>query len=131
MHRKQTESFLILSGRMGIEAGGVASEIGPGESRSVPPGTAHTFWNAGDVPRMHEVKLEPALDMEHFFEGFVTLEARHRVPPPRSSPHRALIRQARQPRRRCSARCVAVRLHDREVDRLGHVVAPTWSEVAP
>jgi nucleoside-diphosphate-sugar epimerase/mannose-6-phosphate isomerase-like protein (cupin superfamily) len=81
VHRKQTESFLILSGRMGIEAGGVVSELGPGESRSVPPGTPHTFWNAGDVPCVHEVKLEPAFDMEHFFEGFVTLEALHRVPP--------------------------------------------------
>jgi nucleoside-diphosphate-sugar epimerase/mannose-6-phosphate isomerase-like protein (cupin superfamily) len=81
VHRKQTESFLILSGRLGIEAGGVVSEIGPGESRSVPPGTAHTFWNAGDEPCVHEVKLEPALDMEHFFEGVVTLEAQHRLPP--------------------------------------------------
>jgi nucleoside-diphosphate-sugar epimerase/mannose-6-phosphate isomerase-like protein (cupin superfamily) len=81
VHRKQTESFLILSGRMGIEAGGVVYEIGAGESRSVPPGTPHTFWNAGDEPCVHEVKLEPALDMEHFFEGVVTLEAQHKLPP--------------------------------------------------
>jgi nucleoside-diphosphate-sugar epimerase len=38
--------------------------IGPGESLSVPPGTAHTLWNAGDEPCVNEVKLEPALDME-------------------------------------------------------------------
>jgi nucleoside-diphosphate-sugar epimerase/mannose-6-phosphate isomerase-like protein (cupin superfamily) len=81
VHRKQTESFTVVSGRLGIEVDGVVCEIGAGESRSVPPGTAHTFWNAGDEPCMHEVTLEPALDMEHFFEGVVTLEALHRLPP--------------------------------------------------
>jgi hypothetical protein len=31
---------------------------------------------------VNEVKLEPAFDMEHFFEGVVTLvEALHRLPP--------------------------------------------------
>lgn len=81
VHRKQTESFTVVSGRLGIEADGVVREMGAGESRSVPPGTAHTFWNAGDEPCVHEVTLEPALDMEHFFEGVVTLEAQHRLPP--------------------------------------------------
>ncbi len=81
VHRKQTESFRVVSGRLGIEADGVVCEIGPGESRSVPPGIAHTFWNAGNEPCLHEVTMEPALDMEHFFEGVVTLEALHRLPP--------------------------------------------------
>jgi hypothetical protein len=66
---------------LGIEANGVLHEIGAGESRSIPPGVAHTFWNVGDEPCVHEVTLEPALDMEHFFEGVVTLEAQHRLPP--------------------------------------------------
>jgi nucleoside-diphosphate-sugar epimerase/quercetin dioxygenase-like cupin family protein len=81
VHRKQSESFLVVSGRLGIEANGVLHEIGAGESRSMLPGVAHTFWNAGDEPCVHEVTLEPALDMEHFFEGVVTLEAQHRLPP--------------------------------------------------
>jgi len=81
VHRKQTEAFLVVSGRLGLEADGVVCEIGPGESCSVPPGTAHTLWNAGDEPCVNEVTLEPALDMEHFFEGIVTLEAQHRLPP--------------------------------------------------
>jgi nucleoside-diphosphate-sugar epimerase/mannose-6-phosphate isomerase-like protein (cupin superfamily) len=81
VHRKQTESFLVVSGRLGLEADGVVCEMGPGESYSVPPGTAHTLWNAGDEPCVNEVTLEPALDMEHFFEGIVTLEAQHRLPP--------------------------------------------------
>jgi nucleoside-diphosphate-sugar epimerase/mannose-6-phosphate isomerase-like protein (cupin superfamily) len=81
VHRKQTESFLVVSGRLGLEADGAVCEIGPGESYSVSPGTAHTLWNAGDVPCVNEVTLEPALDMEHFFEGIVTLEAQHRLPP--------------------------------------------------
>jgi nucleoside-diphosphate-sugar epimerase/quercetin dioxygenase-like cupin family protein len=81
VHRRQSESFLVVSGRLGIEANGVLHEIGAGESRSIPPGVAHTFWNVGDEPCVHEVTLEPALDMEHFFEGVVTLEAQHRLPP--------------------------------------------------
>jgi nucleoside-diphosphate-sugar epimerase/mannose-6-phosphate isomerase-like protein (cupin superfamily) len=81
VHRKQTESFLVVSGRLGLEADGAVCEIGPGESYSVSPGTAHTLWNAGDLPCVNEVTLEPALDMEHFFEGIVTLEAQHRLPP--------------------------------------------------
>jgi nucleoside-diphosphate-sugar epimerase/quercetin dioxygenase-like cupin family protein len=81
VHRKQSESFLVVSGRLGIEANGVLHEIGAGESCSIPPGVAHTFWNAGDEACVHEVTLEPALDMEHFFEGVVTLEAQHRLPP--------------------------------------------------
>jgi nucleoside-diphosphate-sugar epimerase/mannose-6-phosphate isomerase-like protein (cupin superfamily) len=81
VHRKQTESFLVVSGRLGLETDGVVCEIGPGESYSVPPGTAHTLWNAGDEPCINQVTLEPALDMEHFFEGIVTLEAQHRLPP--------------------------------------------------
>ena len=81
MHRKQTESFLVTSGRLGLEVDGAVREIGPGESCSVAPGAAHTLWNAGDEACVHEVKLEPAFDMEHFFEGIVTLEAQHRLPP--------------------------------------------------
>jgi len=134
VHRKQTESFLVVSGRLGLEADGVVCEIGPGESYSVPPGTAHTLWNAGDEPCVNEVTLEPALDMEHFFEGIVTLEAQHRLPP-HGSPD--LLRIA-----------LLFGKHDnliagipRVVQRLVYtfakaiawargVVAPSWSEVA-
>ena len=134
VHRKQTESFLILSGRMGIEAGGVVFEIGPGESRSVPPGTAHTFWNAGDVPCVHEVKLEPAFDMEHFFEGFVTLEALHRVPP-HGRPD--LLRIALLFGKHDNLVAGVPRVVQRVVYAIARsvawatgVVVPTWSEVA-
>jgi nucleoside-diphosphate-sugar epimerase/mannose-6-phosphate isomerase-like protein (cupin superfamily) len=134
VHRKQTESFRILSGRLGIEAGGVVSEIGPGESGSVPPGTAHTFWNAGNVPCVHEVKLEPALDMEHFFEGFVTLEALHRVPP-HGRPD--LLRIALLFGKHDNLIAGVPRVVQRFVYTIARsiawatgVVVPTWSEVA-
>jgi nucleoside-diphosphate-sugar epimerase/mannose-6-phosphate isomerase-like protein (cupin superfamily) len=134
VHRKQTESFRVLSGRLGIEAGGVVSELGPGESRSVPPGTAHTFWNAGNVPCVHEVKLEPALDMEHFFEGFVTLEALHRVPP-HGRPD--LLRIALLFGKHDNLIAGVPRVVQRFVYTIARsiawatgVVVPTWSEVA-
>jgi len=81
VHRRQTESFTVRSGRLALEANGRVRELGPGESLSIPPGVSHTFWNVGDGPCVHEVMLEPAENMERFFEGILTLEAQHRLPP--------------------------------------------------
>lgn len=81
IHRHQTETFTVRSGRLMLEADGHTQELGPGESLAVPPGVAHTFWNSGEGPCVHEVTLEPAENMERFFEGIVTLEAQHRLPP--------------------------------------------------
>jgi nucleoside-diphosphate-sugar epimerase/mannose-6-phosphate isomerase-like protein (cupin superfamily) len=134
VHRKQTESFLVISGRMGIEANGVLCEIGAGESRSVPPGTAHTFWNAGDEPCVHEVKLEPALDMEHFFEGVVTLEALHRLPPHgRPDLLRIALLFGEHDNLVAGVPRVVQRVLytlARAIARITGVVTPSWSEVA-
>lgn len=47
VHLYREERFVVLSGRMGVRAAGNERVLGPGEEITVPPGTPHTFWNAG------------------------------------------------------------------------------------
>jgi nucleoside-diphosphate-sugar epimerase/mannose-6-phosphate isomerase-like protein (cupin superfamily) len=134
VHRRQIESFLVVSGRLGLEVDGVVCEIGPGESRSVPAGTAHTLWNAGDEACVNEVKLEPAFDMEHFFEGVVTLEAQHRLPPHgRPDLLRIALLFGQHDNLIAGVPRVVQRLVygvARSIAWATGVVAPSWSEVA-
>ena len=54
---------MVLSGRMGVKAGGRERVLEAGEEAVVPPGVPHTFWNAsrsGEVLH-HVVELRPAL----------------------------------------------------------------------
>jgi mannose-6-phosphate isomerase-like protein (cupin superfamily) len=45
---QQTESFEVLGGVMGVRCGDERVELRAGESRTVPPGVVHDWWNAGD-----------------------------------------------------------------------------------
>jgi uncharacterized RmlC-like cupin family protein len=36
----------VLFGRLGFRLGDETAEVGPGGAVHVPPGVAHTFWNA-------------------------------------------------------------------------------------
>ena len=47
-HTEQEELYLILDGRLRIEAGGEAVELGAREALVVPAGVGHQLWNAGD-----------------------------------------------------------------------------------
>lgn len=68
VHARQEERFVVVSGRMGVRAAGTEKVLGAGEEVVVPPGTPHTFWNAGDGELHHVVELRPALKSETFFE---------------------------------------------------------------
>ena len=68
LHPRQEERFVVLSGRMGVSSGGRERVLEAGEEAVVPPGTPHTFWNAGDGELRHTVELRPALRSEGFFE---------------------------------------------------------------
>ncbi len=74
IHPRQEERFRVLSGRMGVESGGRGQVLEAGEEISVPPGTPHTFWNAGDGELRHTVELRPALKSEEFFETIFGLQ---------------------------------------------------------
>ncbi len=79
-HLRQEERFVVISGRMGVRAAGKEQMLGPGEEIVVPPGTPHTFWNAGEEEMHHVVELRPALDMETFFETVFGLQRDGRFP---------------------------------------------------
>lgn len=74
VHGRQEERFVVLSGRMGVKSGGRERVLEAGEEVTVPPGTPHTFWNAGDGELHHLVELRPALEAEEFFETVFGLQ---------------------------------------------------------
>jgi uncharacterized cupin superfamily protein len=47
-HREQEELYLVLDGRLRVEAGGETFELGPREALVVPSGVGHQLWNAGE-----------------------------------------------------------------------------------
>ena len=81
VHGRQEERFVVLPGSMGVRAGGRESVLGPGEEVVVPPGTPHTFWNAGDAELHHVVELRPALESEAFFETVFGLQRDGKLSP--------------------------------------------------
>lgn len=83
VHGRQEERFIVLSGRMGVRAGGKESVLGPGEEVVVPPGTPHTFWNVspGGEVLHHTVELRPAMKFEAFFETVFGLQRDGRLVP--------------------------------------------------
>jgi quercetin dioxygenase-like cupin family protein len=75
LHATQTERFTVLSGTLGVRVGRETRVLGPGEIVEVPPGTAHTLWNAGAEPCVHRVEMMPALAMEDFFHEVIKIES--------------------------------------------------------
>ena len=73
IHPHQEERFRVVSGTMGVRVEGREQILYAGESISVPPGIAHTWWNAGD-DELHQItEFRPALKLETFFETFCGL----------------------------------------------------------
>src|SRR5262245_33832070 len=64
VHPYQTETFEVLDGEMGFEAGSETILAGPGETVVVEPGTPHRFWNDGDTVARFRCEVRPALQFE-------------------------------------------------------------------
>ena len=62
-HPAQEERFEILDGRMAFRVNGRRCVATAGQTVVVPPGTVHSFRNAGDVPVLVRVTTSPALEM--------------------------------------------------------------------
>lgn len=81
IHPTMSERFDVLAGRARFRVDGVESELGPGESLTVAPGSRHLAWN----PTSSEVRLRltftPALRWEDFLERLFTLEDAALLPP--------------------------------------------------
>lgn len=65
-HPNQEERFQVERGRFGYVLGERRLEAGPGEVVVVPPGTNHTWWNAGSDELRVMGEVRPALRFEDF-----------------------------------------------------------------
>ena len=75
MHPSQTERFAVVSGRLGLKAGGKKQTLDAGQFVTVEPGTAHRFWNAGEEPVRFVCEVRPALQFESLIETMFALAA--------------------------------------------------------
>jgi len=67
-HPKLEERFSVEHGRMAYVLGDQRLEAPAGEIVVVPPGTNHTFWNAGDDELVVVGEVRPAMRFEDFVE---------------------------------------------------------------
>jgi mannose-6-phosphate isomerase-like protein (cupin superfamily) len=75
VHPKQEERFEVVSGTLGLKIGGEEIVAGPGETLTVPAGTPHRFWNAGDDEVRFRCEVRPALQFERLLETMFALAA--------------------------------------------------------
>jgi mannose-6-phosphate isomerase-like protein (cupin superfamily) len=69
VHPRQEERFVeVISGTLVGRLGSEERVVGRGEGFAVPPGTPHTWRNAGDEAVRMLVEIRPALRMEEVFE---------------------------------------------------------------
>jgi Cupin domain len=75
VHPYQEERFEILDGSVGFMLGGKEFVAGPGEKLTVPAGTPHHFWNAGEEEARFVCEVRPALQFEQLIETMFALAA--------------------------------------------------------
>jgi quercetin dioxygenase-like cupin family protein len=75
VHPYQEERFHVLRGSVGFRLGRKKLVVGPGEHVTVPAGTPHRFWNAGDDEVHFMCEVRPALQFEQLIETMYGLAA--------------------------------------------------------
>jgi mannose-6-phosphate isomerase-like protein (cupin superfamily) len=75
VHPTQEERFQVLRGSVGFKVGRKKLVAGPGQRVTVPAGTAHRFWNAGDDVAQFICEVRPALQFESLIETMFALAA--------------------------------------------------------
>ena len=75
VHPSQEERFQVLRGSVGFKVGGRKLVAGPGQRLTVPAGTPHKFWNAGDEVAHFVCEIRPALQFESLVETMFALAA--------------------------------------------------------
>src|SRR5262245_38534576 len=68
VHPSQEERFEVLRGSVGFKLGRKKLVAGPGQRITVPAGTPHKFWNAGDEEAHFVCEVRPALQFESLIE---------------------------------------------------------------
>jgi len=75
VHPSQEERFEVLRGTVGFKIGREQIVAGPGTRVTVPAGTPHKFWNAGDTEAQFVCEVRPALQFESLLETMFALAA--------------------------------------------------------
>ncbi|HEY8582191.1 MAG TPA: cupin domain-containing protein [Capillimicrobium sp.] len=73
VHAALAETFTVVSGTVGIVVDGVRREARPGDITTVPPGTAHDWWNAGDDEAHVAVQVDGPAEAVQRFEDVIVL----------------------------------------------------------
>ena len=68
VHPNQEERFEVLGGSVGFRVGREKIVGGPGHRLTVPAGTPHKFWNAGEDVAHFVCEIRPALQFESLIE---------------------------------------------------------------
>src|SRR3954454_23496657 len=75
VHPSQEERFEILRGSVGFRGGRKKLVAAPGQRLTVPAGTPHKFWNAGEEEAHFVCEVRPALQFEALLETMFALAA--------------------------------------------------------
>jgi quercetin dioxygenase-like cupin family protein len=75
VHPSQEECFQVLRGSVGFRIGRNTLVAGPGQRLTVPAGTPHKFWNAGEETAHFVCEIRPALQFESLIETMFNLAA--------------------------------------------------------
>lgn len=78
-HPIQSETFEVMSGKLGLEVDGKKMLLGPGEKYTIQPNIAHKWFNAGEEELFMVAELRPALKTEFFLESMYSLATQGKV----------------------------------------------------
>jgi len=67
-HLKCEEQFEVVHGKLGVELNGRQQLLNVGQSVTIPPGTPHTFWNAGAGELRFITEVRPPGDLQTYWE---------------------------------------------------------------
>lgn len=68
IHLQSEERFDVVAGQLGVVLDGEQHVLGEGEQALIPPGTPHTFWNAGQGELRFITDVRPAGDLQTYWE---------------------------------------------------------------
>ncbi len=91
-HKKTTEFFHIIGGKLELHVGDRLVVAGAGEAAHIPPGTVHTFNNPHDEPARFLVYVSPG-GFEGYFKALQTMvrESPEWPPTDRSALHALML----------------------------------------
>jgi quercetin dioxygenase-like cupin family protein len=75
VHPYQEERFQVLKGTVGFRVGRKKLVAGAGQRLTVPAGTPHKFWNAGEDEAHFVCEVRPALQFEQMIQTMFGLAA--------------------------------------------------------